>query len=54
MYESIQILSSNRWSHIKQVSNVIKWTNDAIEAYIDKGSVKNSDIPEWHAQDNDG
>lgn len=27
---------------------------DAIEAYLDKGSAKNSDIPEWHKQDNDG
>ena len=37
---------SNGWSTMECV--------DAIEAYINKGSVKNSDIPEWHAQENDG
>lgn len=36
----------NSWSPMECI--------DAIETYIDKGSAKNSDIPEWHAQDNDG
>lgn len=36
----------NSWSPMECV--------DAIEAYIDKGSAKNSDLPEWHAQENDG